>query len=326
MRVLLLTNDQVLSLADMRDCVDEMKEAFVMFGQGKIESPLRTRFAMTDVRNVLMMPSLIRGDLNTLSLKIVSVYPDVGQGKSSLSASVLLLDGSDGNIKALMGGTALTAIRTGAVTGLSCRYLARTDAKVLAMIGAGGQGFHQISGVVSQVKIGKINVFDLELERSRRLADRCKRELGIAADVSRTIKEAVTGADVVVTATTSRTPVLRGGEVNQGTHVAAIGAYTPDTRELDSHLVSKASIYVDSMEAAMAEAGDILIPMKEGVINKENIRGDLAGLVTGTVRGRTDQREITLFKAVGLAFEDNAVGWLLYRKALSAGIGQWVDV
>lgn len=310
----------------MRDCVDEMKEAFVMFGQGKIESPLRTRFAMTDVRNVLMMPSLIRGDLNTLSLKIVSVYPDVGQGKSSLSASVLLLDGSDGSIKALMGGTALTAIRTGAVTGLSCRYLARTDAKVLAMIGAGGQGFHQISGVVSQVKIGKINVFDLELERSRRLADRCKRELGIAADVSRTIKEAVTGADVVVTATTSRTPVLRGGEVNQGTHVAAIGAYTPDTRELDSHLVSKASIYVDSMEAAMAEAGDILIPMKEGVINKENIRGDLAGLVTGTVRGRTDQREITLFKAVGLAFEDNAVGWLLYRKALSAGIGQWVDV
>ncbi len=310
----------------MRDCVDEMKKAFVMFGEGKIESPLRTRFAMTDVRNVLMMPSLIRGDLNTLSFKIVSVYPDVGQGKSSLSASVLLLDGSDGSIKALMGGTALTAIRTGAVTGLSCRYLARTDAEVLAIIGAGGQGYYQISGVVSQIKIGKIKVFDLEPERSRRLADRCKRELGIAADVSSTVKEAVIGADVVVTATTSRTPVLRGGEVNQGTHVAAIGAYTPDTRELDSHLVSKASIYVDSMEAAMAEAGDILIPMKEGVITKEKIRGDLTGLITGTLTGRTDQREITLFKAVGLAFEDNAVGWLLYRKAVSAGIGQWVDV
>ncbi len=202
----------------------------------------------------------------------------------------------------------------------------RTDAKVLAIIGAGGQGFHQISGVVSQAKIGKINVFDLDLERSRSLADRCKRELGIAADLSRTVKEAITGADVVVTATTSRTPVLRGGEVDQGTHVAAIGAYTPDSRELDSHLVSKASIYVDSMEAAMVEAGDILIPMREGVITKENVRGDLAGLVTGTVRGRTDQREITLFKAVGLAFEDNVVGWLLYKKALSAGIGQWVEV
>ncbi|MCS4540226.1 MAG: hypothetical protein HYU03_06030 [Thaumarchaeota archaeon] len=326
MRILLLTNDQVLSLAEMAECVEEMRKAFVMSGEGKVESPLRTRFAMTDVRNVLMMPSLIRGELDTLSLKIVSVYPDVGQGKPSLSATVILLDGSDGSIKALMGGTALTAIRTGAVTGLSCRYLARADAKVLAMIGAGGQGFHQISGVVSQVRVGKINIFDLDLERSRSLADRCKRELGIAADLSGTVKEAVTGADVVVTATTSRTPVLRGGEVDQGTHVAAIGAYTPDSRELDSHLVSKASIYVDSMEAAMAEAGDILIPMKEGVITKENIRGDLAGLVTGTVRGRTDQREITLFKAVGLAFEDNAVGWLLYRKALSAGIGQWVDV
>ncbi len=310
----------------MRDCVEEMKKAFVLFGHGEIDSPLRTKFAITDVRNVLMMPSLMRGDLNTLSLKIVSVYPDLGQEKPSLSASVLLVDGFDGTVKALMGGTGLTAVRTGAVTGLSCRYLARTDAKVLAMIGAGGQGFHQVSGVVSQVKIGKINVFDLEPERSRRLADRCKRDLGIAADFSRTVKEAIVGADVVVTATTSRTPVLRGDEVNQGTHVAAIGAYTPDTRELDSRLVSKASIYVDSVEAAMAEAGDILIPMKEGVIHKEKIRGDLAGLVTGTIPGRTSQDEITLFKAVGLAFEDNAVGWLLYRKALSAGIGQWVDV
>lgn len=310
----------------MGECVEEMRKAFVMLGEGKVESPLRTKFAVTGVRNVLMMPSLIRGDMNSLSLKIVSVYSDLGYGKPSLSASVLLVDGSDGTVKALLGGTALTAVRTGAVTGLSCRYLVRADARVLAMIGAGGQGFHQISGVVSQVRIGKVKVFDLEPERSRRLADRCGKELGVVADVSLTVTEAVAGADVVVTATTSKIPVLRGGEVDQGTHVAAIGAYTPETRELDSHLVSKASIYVDSMEAAMAEAGDILIPMKEGVITKENIRGDLAGLVAGTIRGRTDQREITLFKAVGLAFEDNAVGWLLYRKALSAGIGQWVDV
>ncbi len=326
MKVLLLTNDEVLSLADMRDCVEEMRRAFVLFGQGKIDSPLRTKLPVTEVRNVLMMPSLIRGDTETLSLKIVSVYPDLGPGKPSLTAAVLLIDGSDGAVKALMGGTALTAVRTGAVTGLSCSHLARADSRILAMIGAGGQGFHQISGVVSQIKIEKIKVFDLEPERSRRLADTCKGDLGISTDVSQTVKEATVGADVVVTATTSRTPVLRGDEVNQGTHIAAIGAYTPDTRELDSRLVSKASIYVDSVEAVMAEAGDILIPMKEGVISKGNIRGDLAGLVTGTIPGRTSQDEITLFKAVGLAFEDNAVGWLLYRKALAAGIGQWVDV
>jgi ornithine cyclodeaminase/alanine dehydrogenase-like protein (mu-crystallin family) len=310
----------------MQDCVEEMRRAFVLFGEDKVESPLRTKFAMTDVGNVLIMPSLIRAHLNTLSLKIVSVYPNLGPGKPSLSASVLLIDGSDGTVKALMGGAALTAVRTGAVTGLSCRYLARADAKVLAMIGAGGQGFHQISGVVSQIKIEKIIVFDLDTKRSIRLAERCRSELGISAKVSHTVNEATRGADVIVTATTSKTPVLKGDEVKRGTHVAAIGAYTPDSRELDSRLLSKASIYLDSMEAAMAEAGDILIPMKEGVITKQSVKGDLAGLAMQRIQGRTSETEVTLFKAVGLAFEDNAIGWLLYKKALSTGVGQWVDV
>jgi len=326
LRILTLTDEQVLELAEMRACVDELKEAFVMLAHGEVESPVRTRFRMSDVRNVLLMPSLIRGRMNTLSVKLVSVYPDLGGDMPSTRAVVLLTDGEDGSVKCLMGGTALTGVRTGAVTGLSCRYLARKDSRNLAMIGAGGQGFYQIGGVASQLDIQKVSIFDLDRARQKRLAERCVRELRLEATASESVEGAAASADVIVTATTSKKPVLEAEHVRPGTHVVAIGAYTPDSRELGSALISKASVYVDSMEAAMEEAGDLLIPIREGVMKKGSVRGDLAGLAAGGLGGRTDDSEVTVFKAVGLAFEDNAVGWMVYRRALSSGTGGWVEI
>jgi ornithine cyclodeaminase/alanine dehydrogenase-like protein (mu-crystallin family) len=272
------------------------------------------------------MPSLIRGGKNTLGLKMVSVYPDLGGDVPSTRAVVLLTDGADGSVKCLMGGTALTGVRTGAVSGLSCRYLARRESRSLAMIGAGGQGFYQIRGAASQLDIQRVSIFDLDRARQKRLAERCEKELRLEATVADSVEGATAGADVVITATTSKKPVLEGEQVRPGTHVVAIGAYTPESRELGSGLISKATVYVDSMEAAMEEAGDLLIPMKEGAITKESVRGDLAGLASGKLGGRASDSEVTVFKAVGLAFEDNAVGWMVYRRALSSGVGGWVEL
>ncbi len=310
----------------MKECVDKMGEAFALLGKGEIESPLRTRIAMSSVRNVLFMPSLIRGELNTLSLKVVSVYPDIGGGRPSLSAMVALIDGDDGTTKAIMDGAALTSIRTGAVSGLSCRFLARKDSTTLGMVGAGGQAFQQVNAVVTTVGIKRVRIFSLELDRTEALAERCRKELGVEGVICQTVQEAVEDADVIVTATTSKTPLFDGRLVREGAHVVSMGAYTPDAREVDSYLVSKASIYVDSVDAALQEAGDLLIPMREGVIGASSVRGDLAGLVLGKVKGRSDRREITWFKSVGLAFEDNIIGWLTYRKALDRGIGSWVEL
>ncbi len=325
LRILTLTDEQVLSLADMRGSVDELQRAFQLVPSGSVESPTRTRFRMSDVRNILLMPSLIRERRETASLKIVSVYPDLGRDVPSTRAVLLLIDGKDGQIKCIMGGTGLTGIRTGAVSGLSCRYLARRDSESLAMIGAGGQGFFQIGGVASQLGIRRVSIFDVDRGRQKRLVERCEKELRLEASASDTVRDAASRADVVVTATTSKNPLLDADDVRPGTHVIAIGAYTPDARELGTSLVSKASLYVDSVEAAMEEAGDVLIPIREGAISRERVRGDLAGLVSGSVGGRRDDSEVTVFKAVGLAFEDNAVGWMVYSSAVKSGVGGWVD-
>jgi ornithine cyclodeaminase/alanine dehydrogenase-like protein (mu-crystallin family) len=310
----------------MREIIEKINEAFALYGKGEIESPLRTRISVSNAGNILFMPSLIKSSSNIASIKVVSVYPDIGQERPSLSATVLLIDGNDGSVKAIIDGVTLTAIRTGAVSGLSCRYLARTDAEVLGIIGAGGQAPYQISGIASELRLKEVRIFSRHIERSEALADRCRTELKIAAKTCKSVEECVTESDVVVTATTSKTPVFGGKLVRPGTHIIAIGAYMPDSREIDSDLVSRASIYVDSLEATLEEAGDILIPMREGSLMKNAIKGDLADLVLGRVAGRASGREITLFKSVGLAFEDTGIGWLLYEKALASNTGNWVDI
>lgn len=325
MKILTLTNEQVIALSDMKSSVEELKKAFLVAGQGRVESPVRTRFRMTDVRNILLMPSLVRGD-DTVSLKLVSVYPDLGTNVPSTRALVLLVSGKDGDVKCMMGGTSLTGIRTGAVSGLSCRYLARKDSRRLAMLGAGGQGFYQTSGVASQLDLREVRVFDLDRARQKILVERVKNELHLEASAADTVGDATADADVIVTATTSKTPLLDAPQVAPGTHVVAIGAYTPEARELGSDLVSKASVYVDSFEAAMEEAGDILIPIKEGRMTRASVKGEMADLVAGKAKGRQNDSEVTIFKAVGLAFEDNAVGWMVYDRAVKSGAGGWTEI
>lgn len=326
MRVLTLTDEQVLSLAEMRASVDELQRVFPLQTRGEVESPVRTRFRISDLRSILVMPSLIRETRETASLKVASIYPDLGGGVPSTRALVLLVDGKDGGVKCIMGGTSLTGVRTGAVSGLSCRYLARRESERMAMIGAGGQGFFQTSGVSSQLPIRSVAVFDVDRGRQKRLVERCETELHLEASASETVREAASRADVVVTATTSKTPVIGAEDVRPGTHVIAIGAYTPEARELATSLVSGSSLYVDSVEAAMEEAGDVLIPIREGAISQRHIRGDLAELASGRVDGRVDESEVTVFKAVGLAFEDNAVGWMVYSRAVASGVGGSAEI
>jgi ornithine cyclodeaminase/alanine dehydrogenase-like protein (mu-crystallin family) len=148
----------------------------------------------------------------------------------------------------------------------------------------------------------------------------------VDARAAGSVGECVRGSDVLLTATTSTTPVFDGRAVEEGTHVIAIGAYRPDARELDSLLVAGSSVFVDSREAALEEAGDLLIPMAEGLISKGSIRAELSELVTGTKKGRASSSEVTIFKSVGLALEDNAAGWLAYRGALRRKLGKWVGL
>jgi alanine dehydrogenase len=174
--------------------------------------------------------------------------------------------------------------------------------------------------------ITKVNIFSMDPAGSKALAKRCGDSLKVDARVVEDADACLRRSDVLVTATTSKKPVFRGSAVEEGTHVIAMGSYRPETREVDSDFVSRASIFVDSREAVLEEAGDLLIPIGEGRISKSAIKAELAELVSGKKRGRVSRSEVTFFKCVGLAFEDNAAGWLAYRRAQRLGIGKWSEL
>jgi ornithine cyclodeaminase/alanine dehydrogenase-like protein (mu-crystallin family) len=325
-KMLALDADEVYSVCSMPACVNEMARSFALQAGGAVQSPMRTKLS-APTGDVLVMPSLItrgRGRVEG-SVKTVSIFPHNKGRTPSISAAVLLFDGGTGEMRAMIEGRSLTAIRTGAVSGLSCRFLARRSSRTLGIIGAGGQSLQQVSGVLAELpRLERIRIFSRRPAKSKLLARECaERFRSTEAVVEESAAACVRGSDVIVTATTSATPVFDGAEVEEGAHVIAIGAYRPDSRELDSSLVSRASLFVDSREAALEEAGDLLIPIGEGRLRPDAIKAELSELVLGKKDGRTSDSEVTVFKSVGLAFEDNAAGWLAYRSARRRGIGTW---
>jgi ornithine cyclodeaminase/alanine dehydrogenase-like protein (mu-crystallin family) len=272
------------------------------------------------------MSSMARRARAEASVKVVSVFPK-NKGVPSINAITVLVDGETGEPKGILSGGILTAIRSGAVSGLSCRYLARKDSKTLGIVGAGGMAYQQVNGVVTELpSIEKVKIFSMDPASSKALAKRCAASLKVEASVVEEVDECVRGSDVLVTATTSKTPVFEGSVVEEGTHVIAMGSYRPEAREVDSDFVSRASIFVDSKEAVLEEAGDLLIPISERRLSEGSIKAELSELVSGQKKGRASRSEVTFFKCVGLAFEDNAAGWLAYRRALKLGIGKWSEL
>ncbi len=325
-KVLVLNSEEVTTACPMADCIDEMAEVFALLGRGKVEAPLRSRLVAPE-GDVLVMPSMVKRAAAEASVKVVSVFPNNRGGVPSINAVTILVDGETGEPKGMLSGGVLTAIRTGAVSGLSCRYLARKGSETLGIIGAGGMAYQQVNGVASELgSIRRVKVFSMDPAASKALAKRCSDSLKVEAQAVERVEECVRGSDVLVTATTSKTPVFTGSAVEKGTHVISMGAYRPEAREVDSDLVSRASVFVDSREAVIEEAGDLLIPIKEGRISKRAIKAELSELVSGKRRGRSSGEEVTFFKCVGLAFEDNAAGWLAYRGALRRGVGKWMDL
>ena len=299
MRILVLDADEVMAACPMADCIEEMADVFALQGRGKVDSPLRSRLSVPS-GDVLIMPSMTKRDKAEASVKVVSIFPKNKGGVPSINAVTILVDGETGETRAMLSGGVLTAIRTGAVSGLSCRYLARKDSKTLGIFGAGGMAYQQVNGVVSELgSIGKVKIFSMDPAGSKALAKRCDDSLNVEAGVVEDAGACVRGSDVLVTATTSKTPVFRGSAVEEGTHVVAMGSYKPGAREVDSDFVSRASIFVDSKEAVLEEAGDLLIPISEGRLSKTAIKAELAELVSGKKRGRTSRSEVTFFKCVG---------------------------
>jgi len=264
---------------------------------------------------------------DALATKIVTIYQEntTRHKIPNVLASVILTDPETGRVQAIMEGSQITAMRTGAVSGVATKYLARAGASRLGIFGAGVQARKQLQAVCEVRQIQSALVYDtIKNSVEGFIADSAK--AGMTVYAANSPEEVIQGTDIIVTATTSKTPVFSGRQIKPGTHINAIGAYTPEMREVDNETISTSKIVVDSIDAALAEAGDIIIPLREGVIQRKNIWAELGEIVTGRKAGRTSDKETTFFKSLGLGIQDAAVAMVVFKKAQSLGVGTQFDL
>jgi ornithine cyclodeaminase/alanine dehydrogenase len=306
--------------------MEVVERAFGELAAGTAVLPLRTPITPPDGLS-LYMPAYLK-EMGALACKVVSVYKQNPQkhGMPTTIGTVLLQDASTGQVIAVMDGGYLTAVRTGAASGVATKYLARLDGPQTAGIfGAGVQAKMQLSAVAVARKLSKVLVNDVSDEA----ADKFVAEMSTKLDMD-VIKagsaEELLACDIICTATSSPTPLFDGNLVREGTHINGIGSHTPNARELDSAIVKRSKFVADSTEACLKEAGDLMIPIERGELDASHIFADLGEIVMGKKPGRADDKEITLFKSNGLAIQDAATARLVYDRATEAGLGTEVDL
>jgi ornithine cyclodeaminase len=323
MATLLLSDRDVVALLPMAECIGVMETALRQVAAGESILPLRTIIRLPDTPNAFAsMPAVLgAGPAAAIGAKIITVYPgnDATPFDSHIGV-VLLFDAEHGALLAIADASSITAIRTAAVSGLATRLLARDDADELALLGAGVLAMPHVQAVCAVRPIRRVRIWSRSGTRARAFADAADLS-GVEVVPFDSAREAVRGAQVVCTITSSRIPVLEGAWLARGTHVNAVGASLAAARELDTAAVASARLFVDRRESALNEAGDFLIPRNEGAIDDSHILGEIGELAAGRIAGRTNADEITLFKSLGLAVEDVAALRRVYDKARATGAG-----
>ncbi|MEM3728527.1 MAG: ornithine cyclodeaminase family protein [Candidatus Bathyarchaeia archaeon] len=324
--VLILTRSDLERILSMEEVIEAVEHAFSELEVGTAVLPQRIGIDISKENGwVGVMPAYLE-KIEALSTKIVTVFEEnQKKGLPTVMAVVVLNSAKTGEPLAIMDGIFITAIRTGAVGGVAAKYLAREDSKTVGVFGAGVQARAQLKAACVVRNIERAFVYDKVMERARAFADEMSKELNIPIKVS-SPEEIVTNSDLIITATTSKTPLFDGSLVKPGTHLTLIGSFKPDAREVDEKVVKKSKIVVDQRSAALEEAGDLIIPLKAGIIRVEDIHAELGEIVTGKKSGRTSESEITLFKSVGLGIQDCATAWLAYTKAKEKGICREINL
>lgn len=327
MDVLILCHEEVADLLPMGECIRLMRDALVSLAEGRVHQPLRSIVRPHDAGGVLgLMPAYTSGERPAFGLKAISVFPDnPARGLDSHQGAVLLFGGETGEPLAFVNASALTAVRTAAASGAATRALAREDAGDLAVVGAGVQARAHVEAMSHARTIRRCRVASRNVEHARGLAEELKGAYAFPVEAVETVEEAVRGADLIVTATNSAEPVVRREWVSDGAHLNAVGACFPVARELDAATVAASSLFTDSVESLVNEAGDYLLAAREGAVGPGHVRAELGEVLAGKKPGRTSPSEITLFKSLGLAIEDLAAAAYLYEKCRESGAGTWVN-
>lgn len=327
MKLRILSADDVRRALPMAEAVAAMKSAFAQLSAGRANVPLRTPIEVPAHHGVtLFMPGYLADD-DQMAIKIVSVFDEnPAQGLPLIHALVVVVDATTGIPRAAMDGTYLTALRTGAVSGAAADLLSRPDARTVAIFGAGAQGRTQLEAVCAVRPIEKAWVFDTNTNGAAIYADEMTARMSLPVEAAASSKDALCQADIVCTATTSETPVFDDADLAPGVHINAVGAYTPEMQEIPAATVIRAKVVIDHTESSMAEAGDLLIPISQGLIAKDHIYAELGEIASGRKPGRQPEDDVTLFKSVGVAVQDVAAAARVLAAAERLDLGTEVTL
>lgn len=322
MAVIVLGPSDLQRALPVSGVIDRVRGAFEAHAAGGLLLPPRQSLEVTGGVVLTMACAGLGG---RLGIKTVSVFRDnPARGLPRVLATYALHDAATGALLALMDGAYLTAARTAGTSALAASYLARPESRRVGVFGTGVQARFHLEALRARFPLGEGIALGRTVERGRVFAKTVERDLGLPMRPATDAEDLLAAADIVVTATTAGSPLFPGRLLRSGQCVLAVGAFTPGTRELDAEAIRRARVFVDTWEGALAEAGDVLIPLNEGAIARSHLLGDLADLVAGRVAGRQAEEEITVFKSVGSALEDLAAATLAYEGADAGGMGQTI--
>ena len=312
--MIVLDENYVNEHLDTGDCIALMEKTLKQEEEGGCVQYMRTAINMPNHNILGLMPAYF--EEGYFGAKILSVYlSNHSTGYPSHQGQILLFEKEYGQVIACVDAMSVTKIRTGAVSAAASRYLARPDSRHLAILGCGVQGESHLAAISRVFPLEQVSVWDLYPDTARRFAERCQTAYGLPVTPYEDAALAVKDADIICTVTPSSTPVLKYSWLKPGVHINAVGACSPQARELDGDITLHASFFGDSVESVMKESGDFLIPLHEGLIQENHLKGTIGQIMNGKIQGRTTDDEITVFEALGMAVEDIACAALLYRQA-----------
>ena len=324
---IVLTEVDVKSLLSMDDLIVSMERALQDFSARRVQQPLRSVLQVGKNNAFFGVMPASMPSLPALGTKLVTVFTaNTDRGLPTHLATIALLDPETGALTALVDGRYITEARTAAVSAVSVKHLARRDAAVLALIGAGVQARSHLEAITRVCPLRDVRVWSRSPQRVHEFLREMQPRFDVPLSPSDSAQAAVAGADIIALVTASKDPVVRSEWIQNGAHICAVGACRPDQREMDGALVARGRLYVDSREGALAEAGDVVLANGEGLIDDADIAGELGEVVSGACDGRADNDEVTIFKSLGMAVEDVAAAHLAVERAKVRGAGRNVEL